>query len=114
MMSSLAKKKSHTARGLSSNDSTYPACVGPSSPAISTLQSLLIRSVRSIASKKRCPMGTSLDVSAATSDSDKVKRARKRVIMDLRVSTSCLYGTFRHHVVEILKRNKLTAGRVAC
>ena len=69
---------------------TNPAFVEPSSPDIRTRQSSLIRSVLSIASKNCWPIGISLDVRASISNSSKVKRAKKSVMIVFLSSTSCL------------------------
>ena len=67
-----------------------PALVSPSSPVMSTRQSSRIFAALSIAAKKRGPTGTSREAIASFSSALRVKRERKRVMMDWRTATPCL------------------------
>lgn len=69
---------------------THPATPDPS-PIINTLQSSLIFIVLSMAAKNRGPTGTSYEVRASISGSERVKRERKRVTMAWRVAIDCLH-----------------------
>lgn len=62
---------------------THPACVpSPASPLSKARQSPRIRSVLSMAAKSSGPTGTSRDVSACSSASDKVNLVRNRWTRD--------------------------------
>lgn len=62
---------------------TYPAFVpSPASPLSRALQSARTRTVLSIAAKSSGPTGTSLELKARSSASDRVKRVKKRWTRD--------------------------------
>jgi hypothetical protein len=80
-MSSL--KKTYISRPIElKKKDTYPALEGLSSPAIKTRQSSRMACARSMAAKNVGPTGISGEDSASASSAERVKRARKSVMID--------------------------------